>query len=57
MGIWEILNEFSPRYAPSAISANTFPAIPISPVGFGNGSEWEIAMRTFINIGKYLLKL
>jgi hypothetical protein len=53
MGIWRSLNEFSPRYAPSAIPADTYPAVPIgSPVGFGNGSEWEIRTYIHINIGK-----
>jgi hypothetical protein len=53
MGIWRSLNEFSPRYAPSAIPPNTFPAVPpTSPVGFGNGSEWEIRTYIHINIGK-----
>jgi len=25
---------------------------PLSPVGFGNGSEWEIRTYVHINIGK-----
>ncbi len=53
MGIWRSLNQFSPRYAPAAIPPDTFPAVPtISPVGFGNGSEWEIRTYIHINIGK-----
>src|SRR5690606_31637997 len=43
MGIWRSVDQYSPRYLPTAIAANTFPAIPeISPVGFGKGNEWEI---------------
>ncbi len=52
-GIWRSLDENSPRYSPTAVPANTFPAIPpISPVGFDNGSEWEIRTYVHINIGK-----
>lgn len=50
-GIWRSLNEFSPRYAPNA--AEEFSNQPIiSPVGFPNGSEWEIMTYVHINIGK-----
>lgn len=50
-GIWRSLNEFSPRYAPNA--AEEFSNEPIiSPVGFDNGSEWEIMTYVHINIGK-----
>jgi hypothetical protein len=53
MGIWRSLDQFSPRYAPNEIPPNTFPAVPpISAVGFGNGSEWEIRTYIHINIGK-----
>jgi hypothetical protein len=53
MGIWRTLNQYSPRYSPTFVPANTYPAIPaISPVGFGNGSEWEIRTYIHINIGK-----
>lgn len=52
-GIWRSLNEFSPRYAPTAVSTDTFPPEPIlSPVGFDNGNEWEIMTYIHINIGK-----
>ncbi|MDO5978884.1 glycoside hydrolase family 2 TIM barrel-domain containing protein [Flavivirga spongiicola] len=52
-GIWRSLNENSPRYSPNAVPPNTFPAIPtVSPVGFDNGSEWEIRTYIHINIGK-----
>ena len=53
MGIWRSLNQYSPRYSPTFVPANTYPAVPaISPVGFGNGSEWEIRTYIHINIGK-----
>jgi hypothetical protein len=53
MGIWRSLDQYSPRYSPNAIPPNTFPPVPtISPVGFGNGSEWEIRTYIHINIGK-----
>ncbi|WNH14019.1 hypothetical protein [Thalassobellus suaedae] len=52
-GTWRSLNEFSPRYAPNVVPPNIFPAIPtISPVGFGDGNEWEIRTYIHINIGK-----
>ncbi|GMN10783.1 hypothetical protein MTsPCn9_30520 [Croceitalea sp. MTPC9] len=50
-GTWRSLNEFSPRYLPNnALEFATEPII--SPVGFGNGSEWEIMTYVHINIGK-----
>lgn len=53
MGIWRSLDQYSPRYSPTFVPENTFPAIPeLSPVGFGNGSEWEIRTYIHINIGK-----
>ncbi|MFD0862895.1 glycoside hydrolase family 2 TIM barrel-domain containing protein [Sungkyunkwania multivorans] len=52
-GTWRSLNEFSPRYAPTAVPENTFPPVPVlSPVGFDNGQEWEIRTYVHINIGK-----
>ncbi|MFK7832749.1 MAG: glycosidase [Winogradskyella sp.] len=52
-GTWRSLNEFSPRFSPNVIPPNTFPAIPVlSPVGFPDGSEWEIRTYIHINIGK-----
>ncbi len=52
-GIWRSLDEFSPRYSPTVIPANTFPPQPrLSPVGFDNGQEWEIRTYVHINIGK-----
>ncbi|WP_367890028.1 hypothetical protein [Polaribacter batillariae] len=51
-GTWRSLNEFSPRYLPTA-TASEFETVPrISPVGFPNGSEWEIRTYIHINIGK-----
>ncbi|MEL6917789.1 MAG: glycoside hydrolase family 2 TIM barrel-domain containing protein [Bacteroidota bacterium] len=51
-GTWRSLDEFSPRFAPNAV-ADQFSTEPIiSPIGFGNGSEWEIMTYIHINIGK-----
>lgn len=53
MGIWRSLDQYSPRYLPTFVPENTFPAVPpLSPTGFGNGSEWEIRTYIHINIGK-----
>ena len=49
-GTWRSLNEFSPRYSP--LAAPPFGDPPLSPVGFPNGSEWEIRTYVHINIGK-----
>ena len=49
-GTWRSLNEFSPRYAP--LAAVEFEEPPISPVGFPDGSEWEIRTYLHVNIGK-----
>jgi hypothetical protein len=50
-GTWRSLNEFSPRYTPNI--ALPFASAPIvSPVGFPNGSEWEVRTYIHINIGK-----
>ena len=52
-GTWRSLNQYSPRYSPSFVPENTYPPIPpISTVGFGFGSEWEIRTYIHINIGK-----
>jgi len=52
-GTWRSLDEHSPRYSPTFIPPNTYPAVPpISSVGFPNGSEWEIRTYIHINIGK-----
>jgi hypothetical protein len=50
-GTWRSLDEFSPRFSPN----NALPFAPspiISPVGFPDGSEWEIRTYVHINIGK-----
>ena len=54
MGIWRSLDQYSgPRYLPNFVPANTYPAVPpLSPVGFPDGSEWEIRTYVHINIGK-----
>ncbi len=50
---WRTMNEFSPRYLPNAVAPNTFPPVPtVSPVGFPNGTEWEIRTYVHINLGK-----
>lgn len=49
-GTWRSLDEFSPRYAP--LQAPEFGIPPLSPVGFPDGSEWEIRTYVHINIGK-----
>lgn len=50
-GTWRSLDQNSPRYSPNnAIEFATAPTI--SPVGFPNGSEWEIRTYIHINIGK-----
>lgn len=46
-GTWRALDQFSPRYSPNATAPFQNQPI-ISPVGFPNGSEWEI--RTYIQI-------
>jgi hypothetical protein len=53
MGIWRSLDQYSPRYSPTYVPENTYPPVPaLSPVGFPNGSEWEIRTYVHINIGK-----
>ncbi|WP_430408690.1 glycoside hydrolase family 2 TIM barrel-domain containing protein [Kordia sp.] len=51
-GTWRALDEFSPRYAPNATAGEFATAPIISPVGFDNGTEWEIRTYIHINIGK-----
>lgn len=52
-GTWRSLDQFSNRYAPTFVPANTFPPVPaLSPVGFPDGSEWEIRTYVHINIGR-----
>jgi hypothetical protein len=50
-GTWRSLNENSPRFSPN--NALEFATAPIlSPVGFPNGTEWEIRTYIHINLGK-----
>ncbi|MCB0518477.1 MAG: glycosidase [Lewinellaceae bacterium] len=55
MGIrwtWRSLDQYSPRYLPNR-TASEFSTEPIvSPVGFPNGTEWEIRTYIHVNIGK-----
>lgn len=52
-GTWRSLDQYSPRYLPTYVPPNTFPPVPaISPVGFGDGNEWEIRTYIHINIGQ-----
>ena len=50
-GTWRTLDQYSNRYLPN--EALEFVDEPIiSPVGFENGTEWEIRTYVHINIGK-----
>lgn len=52
MGTWRSLDKYSPRYSPN-VTSGPFVTEPIlSPVGFPNGTEWEIRTYVHINIGK-----
>lgn len=52
MGTWRSLDQYSARYSPNQ-TASLFATSPIiSPVGFPNGSEWELRTYIHINIGK-----
>ncbi len=51
-GTWRSLNEFSPRYLPTQTTSEFDTEPALSPVGFPNGSEWEIRTYIHINIGK-----
>ena len=50
-GTWRSMDQNSARYSPNA-SAEFATSPIISPVGFPNGSEWEIRTYIHINIGK-----
>ncbi len=52
MGTWRSLNQYSPRFSPNQTASQYATQPIISPVGFGNGSEWEIRTYIHINIGK-----
>jgi len=50
-GTWRSLDQYSPRFSP--MQAPEFSNVPtISPVGFPDGTEWEIRTYIHINIGK-----
>ena len=49
-GTWRSLDANSPRYSP--LEGPEFGVPPLSPVGFPDGSEWEIRTYVHINIGK-----
>jgi hypothetical protein len=49
-GTWRSLDQNSPRYSNQALPFATSPTL--SPVGFGNGNEWEIRTYIHINVGK-----
>ena len=50
-GTWRSMDQYSPRFSPNeALPFATSPII--SPVGFGNGNEWELRTYIHINIGK-----
>jgi hypothetical protein len=51
-GTWRSLNEFSPRYTPTQTASAFATQTTLSPVGFANGSEWELRTYIHINIGK-----
>lgn len=50
-GTWRTLDQYSPRYQPN-VAEEFAPAPIISPVGFDNGTEWEIRTYIQINVGK-----
>ena len=55
MGIrwtWRSLDQFSPRYLPNKTASEFATGPIISPVGFDDGSEWELRTYIHINIGK-----
>tara|TARA_R100001369_G_scaffold3117_3_gene10049 strand:+ start:11452 stop:14607 length:3156 start_codon:yes stop_codon:yes gene_type:complete len=49
-GTWRSLDQNSPRFGP--LAGPEFGVPPLSPIGFPNGSEWEIRTYVNINIGK-----
>ncbi len=49
-GTWRSMDTNSPRYSP--LVGPEFGVPPLSPVGFPNGTEWEIRTYVHINIGK-----
>ena len=51
-GTWRSLDQYSARYSPNQTSGPFETEPTISPVGFPNGTEWEIRTYVHINIGK-----
>ncbi len=49
---WRSLDQYSPRYLPNQTASEFATEPTLSPVGFDNGSEWEIRTYVHINIGK-----
>ncbi len=49
---WRSLDQYSPRYLPNLVGSEFATEPILSPVGFGNGSEWEIRTYFHVNIGK-----
>jgi hypothetical protein len=49
---WRSLNQYSPRYLPNQ-NPDPFATAPlVSPIGFPNGTEWELRTYVHFNIGK-----
>ncbi len=51
-GTWRSLDQYSPRYSPTATTSEFELTPTFSPVGFDDGNEWEIRTYIHINIGK-----
>lgn len=51
-GTWRSMDQNSPRFSPNQTPSEFATSPTISPVGFPNGSEWEIRTYVHINIGK-----
>ena len=51
-GTWRSLDQYSARYSPNQTSGPFITEPTVSPVGFPNGTEWEIRTYVHINIGK-----
>ena len=51
-GTWRSLDQYSARYSPNQTSGPFSTEPIVSPVGFPNGTEWEIRTYVHINIGK-----
>ena len=51
-GTWRSLDQYSARYSPNQTSGPFITEPTVSPVGFPDGTEWEIRTYVHINIGK-----